>query len=82
MSDQPASSNPNPPSKSPTSHGWEIAVGVAFVLLAWFAIANSDSVRVHFWVTSVRAPVVVVIALSALLGVLILALWRRARPKH
>lgn len=40
----------------------------AVVLLVWFAAINSESVRISFWLSSTRAPVVVVIALSAILG--------------
>jgi len=61
--------------------GWTLAVGVAFGLLIWFAVDNAHSVQVHFWVHSIRTPLIVVIAVSALLGVLIVALWRQAR-KH
>jgi uncharacterized integral membrane protein len=62
-----------------TSRGWQIATAVAALLLLWFAIDNSSSVNVHFWVRTVSAPVILVIVVSALLGALIVALWRRSR---
>ena len=62
-----------------TKNGWTIAVGVAVILLLWFAIINSRTVAVHFWITTFRAPVVVVIAVSAVFGAAIIELWRRAR---
>ena len=62
--------------------GWKVAAGVAVGLLLWFALANAHSVVVNFWVTSFRAPVIVVIVVSALFGALIVALWRRARSRH
>jgi uncharacterized integral membrane protein len=45
-----------------------VIVGVAAVLLIWFAIANTESVEVHFWITHAKAPVIVVIAIACLLG--------------
>ena len=61
---------------------WRIAALVAGALLAWFAVDNAHSVNIHFWVTTVRSPVIVVIVASALLGALIVYLWNRARPRH
>jgi uncharacterized integral membrane protein len=60
--------------------GWMVASGVAIALLFWFAVANSGSVVVHFWVTTVHAPLIVVIVASAILGALVVGLWHRARP--
>jgi uncharacterized integral membrane protein len=54
-------------------------LGVAAVLLAWFAVANSRTVTIDFWVRDSRAPLIVVIAISGLLGALISALARRRR---
>lgn len=57
-----------------------VALGVAAALLAWFALGNLRSVSIEFWVTQERAPLIVVIAISGLLGALIatMALRRRA----
>ena len=46
----------------------QIATAIAVVLLAWFAISNWQSVRIHFWLTTAKAPLFLVIVLSALLG--------------
>ena len=48
-----------------------IVIAVCVVLLLLFAILNIDDVRVDFAVDTVAAPLVVVIALCALLGFVI-----------
>jgi len=58
---------------------WRIASIVAGVLLVWFAIDNSSSVNVHFWIHTVSAPLIIVIVLASVLGALIIALWKRSR---
>jgi uncharacterized integral membrane protein len=58
-----------------------VAVGVAVVLLVWFAVANVKDVRIDFWVFNRQAPLIVVIVISGLLGALITALVMRRRPK-
>ena len=53
---------------------------LAGVLLVWFAAANWQSVSIRFWISSARAPVVVVIVLAAALGGFVVWLagrWRR-----
>jgi uncharacterized integral membrane protein len=55
---------------------------VAGVLLVWFALANSATVGVHFWIRSVSAPLIVVIALAAALGALMVVLYQRSRPRR
>jgi len=45
-----------------------VATGIVLGLLVWFALINLQDVRVHFWVTSATAPVVVVIAVAGALG--------------
>jgi uncharacterized integral membrane protein len=67
---------------SARGNGWRIASAIAIVLLLWFAIANSASTEVHFWVVSVHSPLIVVIVASALLGAFTVALWNRARPRR
>jgi uncharacterized integral membrane protein len=60
-----------------------VALAVAGALLVWFAIANSRSVRIEFWVHSSRAPLILVIAISGLLGALITFLaLRRKSPRE
>jgi len=58
---------------------WYIAAGVVGVLLIWFAVANASSVPIHFWFTTRRAPLIIVIVVSAFLGAAVGALVRRAR---
>jgi uncharacterized integral membrane protein len=57
-----------------------VALGVSAALLVWFALGNLRNVSIEFWVTHERAPLIVVIAISGLLGALIatMALRRRA----
>jgi uncharacterized integral membrane protein len=62
-----------------------VGVGVAAVLLVWFALANLRDVQIDFWVDTRHAPLIVVIVISGLLGALItwLALRRRGKePKE
>ena len=56
-----------------------IGVGAGVVLLAWFAIANLNDVRIDFWLVHRQAPLIVVIVISGLLGALITALAMRRR---
>ncbi len=71
-----------PQTSATRTDNWKVAAGAAAVLLIWFGIDNRTSVPVHFWVTTYRAPLIVVIIVAALLGALIVWLWRRARPRH
>ncbi len=58
-----------------------VLTGVVAVLLVWFAIANLQQVRIHFWVFTARAPLIGVVAIAGLLGGVIgLFLRRRRRP--
>jgi uncharacterized integral membrane protein len=59
-----------------------IAVGVATVLLVWFALANLRDVRIDFWVVDRQAPLILVIVISGLLGALITALVMRRRTRE
>jgi uncharacterized integral membrane protein len=45
-----------------------VVIGVAVVLLVWFALVNLQDVRIHFWLTSARSPLIVVIVISGVLG--------------
>ncbi len=61
----------------------QILTVVAAVLLTWFAISNWQSVEIHFWVTSAKASLFVVILVSALLGGVVVRLAaRRHRPRR
>jgi uncharacterized integral membrane protein len=55
----------------------QILIAVAAVLLAWFAIGNWQSVTIHFWLSTTKAPLVLVIVVSALLGGFVTRLARR-----
>jgi uncharacterized integral membrane protein len=59
-----------------------VLLGIAAGALAWFALGNLGSVTIDFWVHHSRAPLILVIIISGLLGALIatMALHRRA-PK-
>ncbi len=81
MSDSPNVSSLDQPVPKPPA-AWRVAAGVAIGLLLWFCFDNRGSVTVHFWVTSFRAPVIVVILVSAFLGALTVSLWRRSRRHH
>jgi uncharacterized integral membrane protein len=59
-----------------------IGVGIAIVLLAWFALANLRTIRIDFWVFNREAPLILVILISGLLGALITALVMRRKPKE
>ena len=48
-----------------------VAVLVPAVLLAIFALVNTDEVQVDFVVTDRRAPLIIVILVSAVLGAII-----------
>ena len=58
-----------------------VGVGVAVVLLVWFALGNLHDVSINFWVIDRRAPLIIVILISGLLGALITALVMRRRTK-
>jgi uncharacterized integral membrane protein len=58
-----------------------ITIAVVLTLLVWFAAENFQDVSIHFWVTDRRAPLILVILISGLLGALITALIMRRRPK-
>ena len=59
-----------------------VGVAVAVVLLAWFALANLNRVRIDFWVFHRQAPLILVIVISGLLGALITALIMRRKPSE
>lgn len=59
-----------------------VSIGVVVVLLVWFALINTESVDIHFWIFSTRAPVIVVVVIAGLLGALIGALVARRRRRR
>lgn len=58
-----------------------ILIVVATVLLTWFALENLQSVTIHFWLSTTRAPLIAVIAISAVLGGAVGAA-RKSRRRH
>jgi uncharacterized integral membrane protein len=52
---------------------------LAVVLLTWFAVSNWQSVEIHFWVTSAKAPLFIVILVAAVLGGVVVRLAARMR---
>lgn len=58
-----------------------IVTGVVTVLLLWFALANLQDVSIHFWVSTTKAPLIVVIVISGLLGAAIGLLAQRRRQR-
>jgi uncharacterized integral membrane protein len=59
-----------------------VVSGVLLALGVWFALANTQEVRIHFWVVSTRTPVVSALAITAVFGVALGLLFgrRRRRP--
>jgi uncharacterized integral membrane protein len=58
-----------------------VTVGAVAILLVWFALANLQDVSIHFWVMTSKAPLIVVIALSGVLGMALgWLVSRRKRP--
>jgi uncharacterized integral membrane protein len=58
-----------------------IVTGVVAVLLVWFALANLQDVSIHFWVSTTKAPLILVIIISGALGALIGVMATRRRKR-
>lgn len=58
-----------------------VLVGVLAVLLVWFAFANLHEVNINFWLSTRRAPLIVVIVISGLLGAMVGRLVSRRRSR-
>jgi uncharacterized integral membrane protein len=56
--------------------------GAVLVLLVWFAVANLQQVPIHFWVTSTKAPLIVVVAISGVLGAAVAGLVGRVSRRR
>jgi uncharacterized integral membrane protein len=77
----------DPPSDSDSSSQRKgnvrlVGLGVAAVLLVWFALANLGSVSIRFWISERRAPLILVIVIAGLLGALIALLAQRYRSRR
>jgi uncharacterized integral membrane protein len=56
-----------------------VVMMAAAALLVWFALANFGDVSINFWLHTSRAPLILVIVISGVLGAAISALARRHR---
>ena len=57
-----------------------VLTGVLTVLVVWFALANTQAVRIHFWFVSTRSPIIAALAIAVVFGAGIGALLgRRSR---
>jgi uncharacterized integral membrane protein len=45
-----------------------VVSGVLLALGIWFAVANTQEVKIHFWVVSTRSPVVTALVIAAVFG--------------
>ncbi len=77
--DTPSDHEP-PPARRSTAR--LVVLGVAAVLLVWFAAANLRTVTIDFWVRQSRAPLIAVIVIAGLLGALITTLAHRFKSRR
>jgi uncharacterized integral membrane protein len=83
-SDDPVRTGPDaPPAKRPKGglDSKSVAAGLVAALIIVFAAANTQEVKINFVVTSIHASLIVVIAISVVLGVLLAATVARRRRK-
>jgi uncharacterized integral membrane protein len=45
-----------------------VATGVLLALGVWFALANTQQVKIRFWVVDTRSPIVAALAIAAVFG--------------
>jgi uncharacterized integral membrane protein len=76
---QPSGREPAPRDRGPARL---VLTGIAAVLLIWFAVANFQHVKIHFWVSTTSAPLIVVIVISGFLGGAAVSLWSRFRRRR
>ncbi len=70
---------PETPARGRSRRAGIVLGAVLGVLLLWFALANLQDVKIDFWVSTTRAPLIEVIVISGLLGGLVGGLVRRRR---
>jgi len=63
---------PEPETPEPTGNRRRdvrlVASGILLALGVWFALANTQEVRIHFWFVSTRSPIVTALAIAAVFG--------------
>jgi uncharacterized integral membrane protein len=59
-----------------------VGLGLAAVLLVWYAVANLGTVSIKFWISERRAPLILVIVIAGLLGALIMSLAQRHKSRR
>jgi uncharacterized integral membrane protein len=86
VDDQSALPGAQPPAEEPARRELRparlVLLGVALVLLIWFAVANLQDVRIRFWVSTTGAPLIVVIVISGVLGAAASSLWSWLRRRR
>jgi uncharacterized integral membrane protein len=84
-SDDPVRTDPDsPPAKRPGGglDSKSVAAGLVAMLIIVFAATNTQKVKINFVVASTHASLIVVIAISVILGVLLAATVGRRRRKR
>jgi uncharacterized integral membrane protein len=54
-----------------------VLTGVLLVLGVWFALANTQEVKIHFWFVQTRSPIIAALAIAGVFGAGIGALVAR-----
>jgi uncharacterized integral membrane protein len=84
-SDDPVRTGPDAPPAKRAKGGLDsksVAAGLVAALIIVFGAANTQKVRINFVVTSINASLIVVIAISVVLGVLLAATVARRRRRR
>jgi uncharacterized integral membrane protein len=81
MPEQPEPGQPSPPERARRRRDLRlVTTGVLLALGVWFALANTQDVKIRFWVVTTNSPVVSALAIAAVLGAGIgLLVGRRSR---
>ncbi len=77
----PGQSQPKTPRRGRREQGRTVVLLILAVLITLFAVLNIDRVRVHFILGSGEVPLIIVIAVSLLVGVLLGAAGSRRGGK-
>lgn len=60
----------------------EVAIALAAAAIVWFAVDNTQSVTIDWWVTEQRSPLILVIVVSFALGAAVSLLVSRRRRRR